>query len=178
MGRSLERDGARQPEQPGFRGAVGRMGRHGGVRSGRGDVDDSSPTALFHVWQAGTYHAKRARQVDIDGVLPVFVGMALHGLMNRDSGTVHQYIRNTKCFAHGLDKGFNRVARANIQCFHQTVITDGFPGVGGQGRIPSTARAHGNIDSLFRQLRGNRQAYTLQSPGDDRRALLIHIFTL
>ena len=52
------------------------------------------------------------------------------------------------------------------------------PGPGRQFGIRAAARANDNTDSLGRQVRGNRQAYTLQSPGYDRGAFLIHVLIL
>ena len=67
------------------------MGRLGGMGGGRGDIDNSAPTPLLHLRQAGAYHSERTTEIDIDRIQPFLVRMSFHALMNRNAGGIYQF---------------------------------------------------------------------------------------
>src|SRR5580658_6139633 len=82
-----------QPEQARLRRGVVGLADVAGLADHRGNADDPAAAPFQHVLERGLGHEERARQVDRDHLLPVFVGHLGHRPVDRDPGVVDQDVQ-------------------------------------------------------------------------------------
>ena len=114
LGTELEGEGLREPDDAGLRRHVGRHERLAALRTGRGDVDDTTPAGLEHVREHDLAAVVGAHEVDVEHPLPGPGVDLQEGAEDMEPGVVDQDRGSTKTVSHLGDRDLDAGAVGDV----------------------------------------------------------------